>query len=185
MMTDIYVNLPVTQLDRSVDFVTGLGFSFDPRFTNATAACLIVGEDIKETAMKYLCLICAEKVMEQMTDSDAQEHYEEYRRFTDDIRRSGHYLGCNRLLPAAAATTIRVRGGKISTTDGPYAETKEQMGGYYLIEARDLDEAIAVAARIPGAQRGCVEIRPVAEDSRTLDALGLLEDASRPVATIR
>jgi len=123
--------------------------------------------------MKYLCLICAEKVMEQMTESDAARHFEEYRAFVDDIRRSGHYLGCNRLLPPAAATTVRVRKGRIATTDGPWVETKEQLGGYFVIEARDLNEAIRVAARIPGAWIGCVEVRPIAEDARTLEALAL------------
>lgn len=122
--------------------------------------------------MKYLCLICAEKVMEQMSPADAARHFEEYRVFTDSIRGSGHYVSCNRLLPPAAATTVRVRDGKVSTTDGPYAETKEQLGGYYLIEAKDLDEAIQVAARIPGAWVGCVELRPIAEDAQTIRALG-------------
>ena len=122
--------------------------------------------------MKYLCLICAEKVMEQMTEADAERHFEEYRTFTEDIRGSGHYLGSNRLLPPDAATTVRVRNGKISTTDGPWVETKEQLGGYFLIEARDLNEAIQVAAKIPGAWIGCVEVRPVAEDARTLEVLG-------------
>ena len=123
--------------------------------------------------MKYLCLICAEKVMEQMSEADAEKHYQDYAAFTEAIRRSGHFIGCNRLLPPADATTIRVRNGKISTTDGPWAETKEQLGGYYVIEARDLTEAIQVAAKIPGAWIGCVEVRPVAEDERTLHALGL------------
>jgi hypothetical protein len=122
--------------------------------------------------MKYLCLICAEKVMEQMTESDAEQHYQDYTEFTEAIRKSGHYIGCNRLLPPATATTIRVRNGKVATTDGPFVETKEQLGGYYLIEARDLNEAIQVAARIPGAWIGCVEVRPVAEDERTLRAIG-------------
>jgi hypothetical protein len=122
--------------------------------------------------MKFLCLICAEKVMEQMPDADAARHFDEYREFTAAIRESGHFVGCNRLLPPHAATTVRVRQGKVSTTDGPYAETKEQLGGYYVIEARDLDEAIQVAARIPGAWIGCVEVRPIAEDEPTLRALG-------------
>ena len=124
--------------------------------------------------MKYLCLISAEKVMEQMPQADADEHFEEYREFTEDIRRSGHYLDCNRLLPPTAATTVRVRNGRLSITDGPYVETKEQLGGYYLIEARDLNDAIKVAARIPGARLGCVEVRPVATDLQTLSALGAL-----------
>lgn len=123
--------------------------------------------------MKFLCLICAEKVMEQLTEADAKKHFEEYRVFTEAVRRSGHFIGCNRLLPAKTATTVRVRNGKISTTDGPFAETKEQLGGYYIIDAKDLNEAIQVAAKIPGARRGCVEVRAIAEDARTLDVLGL------------
>ena len=122
--------------------------------------------------MKYLCLICAETVMEQMPEADAEKHFEEYSEFTEDIRKSGHFVDCNRLVPPQAATTIRVRKGKVSTTDGPYVETKEQLGGYYVIEARDLNEAIQVASRIPGAWIGCVEVRPIAEDVRTLQALG-------------
>jgi hypothetical protein len=123
--------------------------------------------------VKYLCLICAETVMEQMAEADAARHYDEYAAFTEDLRRSGHFVACNRLLPPDTATTVRVRGGKVSTTDGPFAETKEQFGGYYVIEARDLNEAIQVAAKIPGAWHGCVEVRPIAEDEQTLRALGL------------
>ena len=73
----------------------------------------------------------------------------------------GHYLGGNPLQPTPTATTVRVRNGKVSTTDGPYAETKEQLGGYYLIEAKDLDDAIAIAARIPSARMGSIEVRPI------------------------
>jgi len=122
--------------------------------------------------MKYLCLICAERVMEQMPEADAEKHFEEYREFTDALRRNGHLIGVNRLEPPASAVTVRVRHGRVSTTDGPYVETKEQLGGYYVIEARDLNEAIQVASRIPGARIGCVEVRPIAEDARTLRALG-------------
>ena len=128
--------------------------------------------------MKYLCLICAEKVMEQMLRADADKHFEEYREFTDAIRQSGHLLGCNRLLPPDAASTVRVRNGRVSVTDGPWIETKDQLGGYYLIEARDLNEAIQVASRIPGARFGCVEVRPVAEDLQTLQTLGLVAPES-------
>ena len=122
--------------------------------------------------MRYLCLICAEKVMEQMPEADAARHYEEYREFTESIRKSGHFVSANRLKPPAEATTVRVRQGNVSTTDGPYVETKEQLGGYYVIEARDLNEAIRIASRIPGASRGCVEVRPIADDAQTR-ALGL------------
>lgn len=118
--------------------------------------------------MKYLCIICAETLMEYMTESDAAAHYDEYAAFTQDIKRSGHFLSVNRLKPVDSATTVRVREGKVSVTDGPFAETKEQFGGYYLIEAKDMDDAIQVAARIPGARYGCVELRPIAEDAQTL-----------------
>jgi len=128
--------------------------------------------------MKFLCLICAEKMMEQMPEADAEGHFEEYREFTDAIRKSGHFIGANRLLPPNAATTVRVRQGKVSTTDGPYAETKEQLGGYYVIDAKDLQQATEVAARIPGAKLGCVEVRPIAEDAQTLRALGLVAEES-------
>lgn len=122
--------------------------------------------------MKYLCIICAENTMETLPDDFVPRHFEDYRRFTDDIRASGHLVDCNRLLPANAATTVRVRNGRVSVTDGPYAETKEQFGGYYVIEARDLNEAIQIAARIPGAAIGSVELRPIADDQATRDALG-------------
>jgi hypothetical protein len=123
--------------------------------------------------MKFLCLICAEKVMEQMPIEAAERHFGDYAVFTDGIRVSGHFVDCNRLLPPAAAATVRVRDGRIVVTDGPWVETKEQLGGYFLIEARDLNEAIRIAAKIPGASLGCVEVRPVAEDEQTLRALGL------------
>ena len=85
----------------------------------------------------------------------------EYFQFTDDIRKSGHYVGGEALQPTQTATTVRVRNGKVSTTDGPFAETKEQLGGYYLIDAKDLNDAIQIASRIPGAKLGSVEVRPI------------------------
>ena len=121
--------------------------------------------------MKFLCLICAEVVMEGMPESDAEKHFQEYVEFTENIKASGHFVGANRLKPANTATTLRVRDGKITTTDGPFAETKEQLGGYYVIEATDLNDAIRVASRIPGARHGCVEVRPIADNPQTL-ALG-------------
>lgn len=124
--------------------------------------------------MKYLCLICADLpyMMEHLPEADAAEHFEEYRVFTEGIRKNGHFIASNRLLPPDAAITVRVRNGRISTTDGPFAETKEQIGGYYVIEAKDLNEAVHIASRIPGARFGCVEVRPIAEDAQTLRALG-------------
>ena len=121
--------------------------------------------------MKFLCLICAEKVMEQLTEADAKEQMQEYLEFTKDTKRNGHFVSANRLKPPGTATTIRVRNGKVSATDGPFVETKEQLGGYYVIEAKDMNQAIQVAAKIPGARRGCVELRPIADDPQTL-ALG-------------
>ena len=118
--------------------------------------------------MKYICLICAGEMMEHLDEEDAKEHFAEYVRFADDIRRNGHYISSNRLMPPETAITVRVRNGRVTTTDGPYAETKEQLGGYFLIEATDLNEAIRIASRIPGASRGCVEVRPIAEDPPTL-----------------
>ena len=94
-----------------------------------------------------------------------------YREFAEAIRKSGHLVTVNRLLPPGAAATVRIRNGKILTTDGPYAETKEQLGGYYVVEAADLNEAIQLASRIPDARIGCVEVRLIAEDSQTLRAL--------------
>lgn len=110
--------------------------------------------------------------MEQMPEEDAARHFQEYAEFTEAIKASGQFVSGNRLQPASSAVTVRVRDGENIVTDGPFAETKEQFGGYYLIEAADLDEAIRVASKIPGARLGCVEVRPIADDAQTL-ALGL------------
>ena len=113
--------------------------------------------------MKYLCLIYSEEKMWQtMSKADGDTMKAEYMQFTDDISKNGHYLGGNPLQPTAVATSVRVRAGKVTTTDGPFAETKEQLGGYYLVEAKDLNDAIQVAAKIPGARVGTVEVRPIA-----------------------
>ena len=82
-------------------------------------------------------------------------------KFTEDVQKKNLMLGSNALQPVATATTVRVRGGKTETTDGPFAETKEQLGGYYLLDCKDLDQAIEYAARIPSAKNGSVEVRPV------------------------
>ncbi|MEO8449775.1 MAG: YciI family protein [Gemmatimonadota bacterium] len=114
--------------------------------------------------MKYLCLIYSEQSMwPKLSKSEADSMMNEYREYTESIKQSGHLLGGNRLQPTDAAATLRIRNGKLSTTDGPFAETKEQLGGYYLIEAKDLNEAIQVGSRIPGARFGSIEVRPVAE----------------------
>jgi hypothetical protein len=112
--------------------------------------------------MKYLCLIYDEEAkMVTMSETDANAFMGEYFAFTNDIKKSGHYVGGEALKPVNTATTVRMRNGKMSTTDGPFAETKEQLGGYYLIEARDLNDALQVASRIPSARTGSVEVRPI------------------------
>ena len=112
--------------------------------------------------MKYLCLIYdEEKKLQEMSKAENDAFMGEYFQFTRDIQASGHFVAGDALQPVAAATTLRVRGGKLSTTDGPFAETKEQLGGYYLIEARDLNDAIQVASRIPSARIGSIEVRPI------------------------
>ena len=114
--------------------------------------------------MKYLCLIYQdEKALAGMTKADGEKFYGEYMVFTEDIKKSGHHVGGDPLHPTATATTVRVRDGKTVTTDGPFAETKEQLGGYYMIDARDLNEAIQIAARIPSARFGSIEVRPIRE----------------------
>jgi hypothetical protein len=114
--------------------------------------------------MKYLCLIYdEEKKLEAMARSEFDALMGEYFTFTKALRASGQYLGGNDLQPTRNATTVRVRNGQTSTTDGPFAETKEQLGGYYLIEAKDLNEAIQIAARIPSAKIGSIEVRPIQE----------------------
>jgi hypothetical protein len=112
--------------------------------------------------MRYLCLIYdQEKTVAAMSPSESDAFMGEYFAFTEAIRTSGHMLAGEALQPVQTATTVRVRNGKVSATDGPFAETKEQLGGFYMIEARDLNDAIAVAARIPSARIGSVEVRPV------------------------
>jgi hypothetical protein len=114
--------------------------------------------------MKYLCLLYSEeKQIGSMPGPQLQALMGEYNAFTQSIKDSGQYIGGNRLQPTGSATTVRMREGKLSATDGPFAETKEQLGGYYLIEAADLNAAIQVASRIPAARLGCVEVRPIFE----------------------
>ena len=112
--------------------------------------------------MKYLCLIYdEEKKLAGMAKSEGDAFMGEYFAFTEGIKSSGHYLGGEALQPVQTATTIRSRNGKVSTTDGPFAETKEQLGGFYLIEAKDLNDAIQVASRIPSVKTGSIEVRPI------------------------
>jgi hypothetical protein len=108
--------------------------------------------------MQYLLLIYGDETNAQEQDEQSIEPWFKY---TSDVREAGVYIGGNGLLPTSTATTVRVREGRTLTTDGPFAETKEQLGGYYLLECGDLDEAIQWAARIPSVGRGSVEVRPV------------------------
>jgi hypothetical protein len=112
--------------------------------------------------MEYMLLIYgSEADSKKMSQEDGHKIYQEYMTFTQDLTKSGKNKGGNPLEQTATATTVRVRNGKTVVTDGPFAETKEQLGGYYLVEAKDLDEAISIAARIPGAKFGSIEVRPI------------------------
>jgi hypothetical protein len=112
--------------------------------------------------MQYMLLIYEnEASFGTMSEQERGAIFGEYMKFTEDIRKSGNFQAGAPLRPTSTATTVRVRAGKRLTTDGPFAETKEQLGGYYLVEAKDLDEAIAIAARIPSARVGSIEVRPV------------------------
>jgi len=112
--------------------------------------------------MQYLLLIYDdEKVWEKMAPGESAAMNEGYMKFTQDIKTSGHLKAGDALQPVHTATTVRVREGKMTTTDGPFAETREQLGGYYLVEAKDLDEAVKIAARIPSAKTGSIEVRPI------------------------
>ena len=112
--------------------------------------------------MQYLLLIYdTESQWGKLSEAEQQAIMKEYRDFTQSITQSGHYKGGNQLHPVAKATTVRVRDRKRLVTDGPFAETKEQLGGYYLIDAKDLDEAVALAARVPSARMGSIEVRPI------------------------
>lgn len=112
--------------------------------------------------MEYMLLIFeSEKTWGGLSEAEKAAGFREYMTFTQDVKKEGHYKSGNPLQPTATATTVRVRDGKTLATDGPYAETKEQLGGYYIVEAKDLDEAIAIASRVPGARWGAIEVRPI------------------------
>jgi hypothetical protein len=112
--------------------------------------------------MQYMWLIYDdEKVWQGMSEDERNGVYGEYGAFTQSIQASGNMVAGDALQPTSTATTVRVRDGETLMTDGPFAETKEQLGGYYLIEAKDADEALAIAARIPSAKYGSIEVRPV------------------------
>jgi hypothetical protein len=120
--------------------------------------------------MKYMLLIYLEE--QALSDTERQECYVESAELARNLDAKGNYLAAAPLHPVSTATSVRVRDGKPLITDGPFAETREQFGGYFLVDAKDLDEALAIAARIPGARKGTVEVRPV------MEVAGLPEDRS-------
>jgi hypothetical protein len=112
--------------------------------------------------MQYLLLIYGNEAdWANLSEAEQGQIFGDYMTYTAQIQQSGNYIGGEALEPVASATTVRVKNGKTLTTDGPFAETREQLGGYYLVEAKDLDEAISLAARIPGARQGSIEVRPI------------------------
>ena len=111
--------------------------------------------------MKYMLLVYLAE--DAMSDNEQEHCYVESAQLAQDLSASGKYLAASPLHPVATATSVRVRSGKRLVTDGQFAETREALGGYYLIDARDLDEALSIAERIPGAKYGTIEIRPVLE----------------------
>jgi hypothetical protein len=119
--------------------------------------------------MKYLLLIYQdEKQWATLTEAERQKIYAEYGQLRQELVTSGQFVGGSQLHPVTTASSVRVRNGKEMVTDGPFAETHEQLGGYFLVEAKDLDEALGIAARIPSAREGTVEVRPIVE--RTAEA---------------
>ena len=114
------------------------------------------------TKMQYLLMIYANEAEYAKIDpATLQKVFEEYGAFTQGIVKSGNFKAGDRLQPTTTATTVRIRDGKTLTTDGPFAETREQLAGYYLVEAKDLNAALAIAAKIPGARFGSIEVRPI------------------------
>ncbi|MDZ4685577.1 MAG: YciI family protein [Planctomycetaceae bacterium] len=111
--------------------------------------------------MKYMLLIYAAE--DSYTEGEREHCYVESTQLVQQLHQSGQYISASPLQPVAVATSVRVREGKRLVTDGPFAETREQLGGYFMVEAKDLDEAIGIAGRIPGARKGTVEVRPVTE----------------------
>jgi hypothetical protein len=121
-------------------------------------------EQKENFTMRYLLMIYTNEQNEtDMTPEDFEATMQAYNAFTSEVRERGLYEGGEALQPTTTATTVRVRESNTMTTDGPYAETKEQLGGYYLLNCKDLDEAIECAAKIPGALHGAIEIRPIME----------------------
>jgi hypothetical protein len=124
--------------------------------------------------MKFMFVICHdEKVLDAMPEKESQAVVDSAIEYAEEIRGSGHFIVSNALQRTRTARTIRVQAGKVTVTDGPFAETKEQVMGFFLIEAKDMDEACAIAARFPPARVGVVEVRPVQELAHSRDRRGL------------
>ncbi len=111
--------------------------------------------------MKYMLLVYADE--KAWTDDEREKCYVESTQLCHDLQKRGQYVSASPLQPVASATSVRVRDGEPTITDGPFAETREQLGGYFMVEAKDLNEAINIAAKIPGARKGTIEVRPVVE----------------------
>ena len=119
--------------------------------------------------MRYLCAVYLElKNMEMLSPAEGTTLTRDCIAYDEELGRSGHYIASDALQPAITAKTLRVRNGKLSVTDGPFAETKEQLGGFILIEARDMDEAVELASKVPMAKHGSIEVRPVMETRKDL-----------------
>ena len=117
--------------------------------------------DLEEKPVKYMLLVYGAE--DALTDQERKDCYEESTKLTHELSAKGQYLGASPLHPVATATSVRIREGKRLVTDGPFAETNEQLGGFFMVEAKNLDEALGIAARIPGAKKGTIEVRPVLE----------------------
>jgi hypothetical protein len=125
---------------------------------------VVNSEPREENQMKYALLICIEeKLMADMTPSEAEASYARYAKWMEEATARGVLLGGERLRPVADSTCVRVRDGEAIISDGPFAETKEQVGGFFLVDCKDLDEAVELASGIPGAAMGTIEVRPVWE----------------------
>jgi hypothetical protein len=124
--------------------------------------------------MRYMLLVYAEE--KALSESEREHCYQESTQLTHDLNRTGNFLAAAPLHPTSTATSVRIRDGKRLVTDGPFAETREHLGGYFLVNAKDLDEAIAIAARIPGARWGTIEVRPV------IDLPGMPEEVATVLA---
>jgi len=115
--------------------------------------------------MKYLCLVyLEERTLHAMPQSERVALSDQSMAYCDELRKNGQLIGASPLHPVETATTVRVRGGKVSTIDGPFAETKEQLGGYLLIDVRDLNDAVQIASKFPAAQYGSIEVRSIKEN---------------------